>query len=159
MYQEMKEYYNTCTPLENIRPMLHYLTIGNIIASIALVGYLAYDHYTHEIPNNASTTVVSAPRTNNNSPNQESKPSTQPSLSHNAEERIISNYFHKQLADLEQLAKEQQTDIHQELPSEEQLLQAVQSKSITSPASKVIITKIKKISQILNKPYTSPIAE
>ena len=75
------------------------------------------------------------------------------------EEKIIATYFQSQITALKKMASEQNKDIENELPTGDEILLAAQSKSITSPASKVVIDKIQTTSNLLNSAYISPISK
>ena len=134
--------------------MIHYLNIANIIGTIFLIGYLAYDHTTHELPSRASTTIPSAhSSTTNPMPEATITPQT------TTEEKIIATYFQSQITALKKMAAEQNKDIENKLPTGDEILLAAQSKSITSPASKIVIDKIQTTSNLLNSSYISPISK
>ena len=135
--------------------MIHYLNIANILGTLTLIGYLAYNHTTHEIPVRASTSVSSVQPLRTASTLSMKPKSQQPST----EEKIISNYFETQITELRRMASEQNNDIENELPTSDEILLAAQSKSITSPASKIVIDKIQTTSNLLNSDYISPISK
>ena len=118
---------------------VHYLSIANMIASVGLVGYLAYNHptSTNTIPQNASTSTTA--------PKKQSSPSRDmPSF---------TQIFHDLEEPLQEIAIQKGINPSTLLPSNKELQAAIESNDIRSNESQNVLAIYKKSYQIHEIPY------
>ena len=118
---------------------IHYLSIANMIASVGLVGYLAYHHpsSTDSIPQNASTSTQA--------------PKEQPTPSRDMPS--FTQIFHDLEEPLQEIAIQKGINPSTLLPSNEELKAAVESNDIRSDASQNVLSIYKKSYELHEIPY------
>ena len=118
---------------------IHYISIANMIASIGLIGYLAYNHPSSNdtIPQNASTSAK-APKV------KKSIPQGMPSF---------TRVFHDLEEPLQEIAMQKGINPSSLLPSNEELQSAIESNDIHSDESKKVLNIYKRSYEIHEIPY------
>lgn len=118
---------------------IHYLSIANMIASVGLVGYLAYHHpaSTDAIPQNASTSTQ-APK--DQQPPSRDMPS-------------FTQIFHDLEEPLQEIAIQKGINPSTLLPSNKELSAAIESNNIRSKESQNVLAIYKKSYEIHEIPY------
>ena len=118
---------------------IHYLSIANMIASVGLIGYLAYHHpsSTDAIPQNASTSTQA--------PKEQKKPSRDmPSF---------TQIFHDLEEPLQEIAIQKGINPSTLLPSNKDLNAAIESNDIRSKESQNVLAIYKKSYELHEIPY------
>lgn len=118
---------------------IHYLSIANMIASVGLVGYLAYRHpsSTDSIPQNASTSTQA--------PKEQQNPSR--------EMPSFTQIFHDLEEPLQEIAIQKGINPSTLLPSNKELKAAIESNDIRSEESQIVLAIYQRSYELHEIPY------